>query len=66
MLLARAFVKEPQLLILDEPMHGLDPRNQRLVKEIVTGYCQSPEKTLIFVTHDDRQLPPVITHRLEL
>ena len=31
--MARAFVKDPELLILDEPLHGLDNRNRRLVKE---------------------------------
>ena len=34
-LLARAFVKDPQLLILDEPLHGLDNTNRRLVKDII-------------------------------
>jgi molybdate transport system ATP-binding protein len=39
-LLARAFVKDPELLILDEPMHGLDLHNQQLVKDIIETFCQ--------------------------
>ena len=35
MLLARAFVKDPELLILDEPLHGLDLYNRRLVKDVI-------------------------------
>ena len=65
-LLARAFVKDPQLLILDEPLHGLDASNGQLVKEIIDTFCRRPGKTLIMVTHYEEELPSCITHRLHL
>lgn len=65
-LLARAFVKDPQLLVLDEPLHGLDADNSRLVKDIIETFCRRPNKTLIMVTHYEEELPAGITHRLRL
>lgn len=65
-LLARAFVKDPQLLILDEPLHGLDVRNGQLVKDIIDTFCQRPNKTLIMVSHYEEELPSCIDHRLYL
>ena len=65
-LLARAFVKDPELLILDEPLHGLDNYNRRLVKDIIEAFCQRPGKTLIFVTHYQDELPAVIDHSIFL
>ena len=65
-LLARAFVKEPDLLILDEPLHGLDDVNRRMVKDIVDRYCQNPAVTLIYVTHYQEELPRCIDHALFL
>ena len=65
-LLARAFVKDPQLLILDEPLHGLDLWNRRLTKDIIEAFCQRKGKTMIMVTHYQEELPNVITNSLYL
>lgn len=65
-LLARAFVKDPQLLILDEPLHGLDLWNRRLTKDIIEAFCQRKGKTMIMVTHYQEELPNVITNSLFL
>lgn len=65
-LLARAFVKNPTLLILDEPLHGLDRRNRTLVMEIIKAFCAQPQKTLIIVTHYPEELPTTIDHTYTL
>ena len=59
-LLARAFVKDPELLILDEPLHGLDTYNRQLVKSVISAFLARPGKTLIMVTHYPAELPPEV------
>ncbi|MCQ2213185.1 MAG: ATP-binding cassette domain-containing protein [Bacteroidaceae bacterium] len=65
-LLARAFVKDPSLLILDEPLHGLDMRNRRLVKDVIETFCKRKNKTMIMVTHYEEELPKNIDHKIFL
>ncbi len=65
-LLARAFVKDPELLILDEPLHGLDNTNRRMVKDIIEAFCKRKNKTLIMVTHYKEELPACITDSIFL
>jgi molybdate transport system ATP-binding protein len=65
-LLARAFVKDPELLILDEPMHGLDLHHCARVKAIIDAFVQRPRKTLLMVSHYDSELPSCIDHHLRL
>ena len=65
-LLARAFVKDPELLILDEPLHGLDERQRRRVKDIIETFCRRRHKTMVMVSHYEEELPSCINHRLIL
>lgn len=65
-LLARAFVKSPDLLILDEPFHGLDDANRLLATRIIEDYCSDPAITLIIVSHYADELPRGITGHLRL
>lgn len=65
-LLARAFVKNPDLLILDEPLHGLDISNKNKTARIIEQFCNKSNKTLIYVTHYLHELPPCIDKHFEL
>lgn len=65
-LLARAFVKDPELLILDEPLHGLDTYNRRRVKKVIEAFCGRKDKTMIMVTHYESELPNTITNQIFL
>jgi molybdate transport system ATP-binding protein len=65
-LLARALVKNPPMLILDEPCQGMDDRETKEFILIVDRICTELSKTLIYVTHYDAELPRCITHRMTL
>lgn len=64
-LLARVFVKNPDLLILDEPLHGLDISNKQHIKSMIEKFC-TEDKSLIYVTHYEEEIPDVVTQRLTL
>lgn len=60
-LLGRAFVKDPELLILDEPLHGLDVGKKHLVREVIEKFCVRKDKTMIYVTHYPHEIPSCVT-----
>ena len=65
-LVARAFVKDPPLYVLDEPLHGLDDAQRLHVKALLDRFCGAPGKTLLMVTHYPEEYPSCIDHSLTL
>jgi len=57
LLLARALVKDPPLLILDEPCQGLDPDRKQRLLELTNRVCTVTGKTLVFVSHYEKDVP---------
>ena len=64
-LIVRALVKHPTLLILDEPLQGLDPLNRQLIRRFVDVLISEGETQLLFVSHHAEDAPACITHRPE-
>jgi molybdate transport system ATP-binding protein len=65
-LLARALVKRPKLLILDEPCQGLDAAHRALFVRTVDGLLRQGAVTAIYVTHRPDEIPPSIQRVLRL
>lgn len=66
LLIARAAIKCPPILILDEPCHGLDAEHRNLVLKLVSSIAEGGSTTLLHVTHDPTEALPCERHILEL
>lgn len=65
-LLGRALIKNPDLLIFDEPCQGLDDHQQQHFKHLVDSICGMSNVTLIYVTHYQHEIPDSVTKVLKL
>ena len=71
-LLGRALIKNPPLLVLDEPTQGLDATQTEQFCQRIDQCCAQtsatarPDQTLIYVTHYPAELPDAIDHTLQL
>ena len=63
-LIARALVKHPAMLILDEPLQGLDGINRLLVLRFIDVMLSQGTTQLLFVSHHQEDAPSCITHKL--
>jgi ABC-2 type transport system ATP-binding protein len=51
LVMASVFLHQPELLIVDEPMVGLDPRGARRLKELLKRECKERGLTVLLSTH---------------
>ena len=60
-LIIRAIIKQPQLVILDEPFEGLDDKNVELLGQLINILKQETAMTLLFVSH---RIEPILKPNL--
>lgn len=65
-LLGRALVKNPPLLILDEPCQGLDAEHIQAFKRLVDVICSRFDTTLLYVSHYRDEIPSCVTRFLRI
>lgn len=65
-LLCRAFIRQPDLLILDEPLHGLDTDAKQRVRTVCDALSARNRSALIFVSHYTAEIPATVTARFDL
>lgn len=59
-LLMRTLIKNPPVLILDEPLHGLDAINKQLAKSVIEKTVMENNATLVYVTHYQNEIPSIV------
>jgi molybdate transport system ATP-binding protein len=65
-LLARAMIKAPPLLVLDEPCQGLDAAQTRFTLQLIDHYCRVRRAGLIYVSHYQEEFPDCLRFHLRL
>ena len=62
-LILGALLHQPPLLVLDEPLHSLDPRSVRIMKELLARYVTVPGRGVLFSTHT-MEVAEQLCHRI--
>ncbi len=62
-LILGAFLHQPPLLVLDEPLHSLDPRSVRIMKDLLARYVTDGDRGVLFSTHT-MEIAQQLCHRV--
>jgi len=65
-LVARALVKEPEILILDELCSGLDQTNRKEILQVIDRLGHSRKRSMVYISHHNDEIPPCMDHLLKL
>jgi zinc/manganese transport system ATP-binding protein len=60
LLIAQALVRQPELLLLDEPLDSLDVTSQAAISKLIRSVCRSLEVAVIMVAHDVNPILPYL------
>jgi molybdate transport system ATP-binding protein len=60
LLVTRALVKNPPLLVFDEPCQGLDMQTVAWFRALTDSICSDRGKTLLFVSHYPGEIPSCV------
>ena len=66
LLIAQALVRQPALLVLDEPLDSLDVTNQASVSALIQQVCRSKKVAVLLVAHDVNPILPYLDRVLYL
>jgi len=65
-LIARALIKRPRLLILDEPTQGLDDANRNTLLQLLAEIAANNLSTILFVSHRRDEHRPFFRQQIRL
>lgn len=65
-MIVRAMIKHPPLLLLDEPMHGLDSAARKVISSLIDRVIRETKTSVLFVSHRPEDAPDSIINHIRL